>query len=283
MSIPIPDFTVRRVIREAIEDVLANRALLATEIFGELEPAERDEFLTALDVRKGKVRLGWGEEAPEDWCVTVALAGTEPLKTLGGVVSEDMPDPIALAELDDDISAAAEVTLTFVNGLPANLPARGMVRLGDEDTGEYAIYRLDAGACILEHRGILRTAPAAHDLGTPVMFFQHSQRRGYGEWLSMRVDVLGIGGDFVSILARVLQAYLINAAAAFNARGYALEDVRATDLAPRPAMFPANFSVRTVTLRFLTTLSLPETKPGVTRVTFTPTYEETEGVLHAAP
>lgn len=280
MSLSQPEFAVRDVL-ETVVGMLLDDPRLVDDMLAERPEDERDSFRTALGVREGKVRLGWALEPPEDWLVTVVLAGTAPVQTLGDVASDLTEEPLAARELATDIDATEPLEVTFATGLPDvpdEVPPRGLVRIGDE-LAVYAI-DIDAGTCTLERRGLQGTAAAPHDADTEVIFFERAQRIGYVEHVTLRIDVLGSNPPFLMTLARILQAFLMHARDHFEERGYTLETVTAGDLAPRAEAVQHLFA-RTITVRVLTAVSLPEILPPLTKINFTPTIE-TMGVSHAS-
>lgn len=275
--IPIPEFQVKDVCAAAAEAMLSDSAML-TEMLEGLAGARQDSFRTALADRKGKFRIGWGEEIPEDWVVTVALAGTDPQHTIGDHATRAYAEPLAGRLLAAALPPGDETAITFTTGVPGldQVPARGTLRIAAADAPrvEYATYRIVSGACVLEKRGLLGTKDRTHDAGTEVLFYNLLQRVGWMQRVNMRVDVLALDGEFTAILAWCLQAYLLTKAREFDDAGYTLQDLRASDLAPRPPLFPAHMAVRTISMSFLTTLSLPQPLATLVGTNVTVTADE---------
>src|SRR5262245_26130018 len=132
MPLPFPELALRDIIAAAIT------ALKDGELMGELlssrPTAEIDSYLTALDVREGKVVLGWSMEPPTDWQITVVMGGTDETHTVGDEPTGLLEDPLQLRLLTDDISAAAGITLplTSIPDVPEDVDARGLVRIDGE-------------------------------------------------------------------------------------------------------------------------------------------------------
>ena len=273
--IALPDFQVRKVCKEVADRMLTDAAMLAEMLEG-LDPAERDSFRTALaDRHEGQFRLGFGPEPPGDWSVVVALAGTDPQHTIGDLASPTYETPLKARTLSAEVGVAADAVVTFTNGVPnapADVPLRGTLRLGGDDPEgvEYVIYRIDAGVCRLESRGILGTTAKVHPVGTEVLFYERVQRLGWPERVTLRLDVLGVDGEFVAILASIFRAYLLTAAKDFDAAGYTLQDMRASDL----ALYPVYWCMPSLTLTFQTALSVPERIPVIVDTDVTLTTEQ---------
>lgn len=269
MSLALPEFAVREIIERAL-DIVFDDPLLLDDMLGELAEEERDSFRTALEVREGKVRLGWAQSPPEDWLVTVVLANTQPVGTLGGWASEITEEPRAEALLAAACTKDAEVALVLDGGIPDDIAPRGLVRIGNE----VATYHLNGAGdvCTLKARGVRLTTAAAHGIGADVTFFDLSQRIGYPQWTFLRVDVLGSNPPFLMALASIIQAFLMHARELFDERGYSIETITVGDLAPR-AEAVAHLFARTLTLKVLTAVSLPERIPALTQRVFTPTIE----------
>lgn len=283
MSLALPEFTVRDVIDAAIGMMVDPAApgydpRIVDDMLASRPQAERDSFRTALADRAGKVRLGWSQDVPEDWCVTVLMTGTQPQHTIGDIAGGLTEEVLALREIAADVSADPNAVVTFTSGVPDDVPARGVLRIGDE----LATYVIANGVCRLEARGIRETASAAHAADAEVRFYEYVQRIGWPEWVTLRVDVLGSNAAWMMMLARMLQAFVVHARDLFEAEGFTLQDVTAGDLQPRSAMWPAHWFARTLTLRLYTALSLPDVVPPITKVPFTPIVEGTEVHIAAA-
>jgi len=274
MSLSLPDFQVRDVVDAAVTQMLANPKIL-DEMLGFRPQSERDSFRTALTNRKGKVRLGWSAEIPEDWSVLVTLAGTQKIAIIGDTASDPEEEPLAVRILAAGINGQDGAAITFTNAAPAvpnDVPVRGTLRIGSE----YAIYRFDTGAFLLESRGILGSTATAHAIGTEIVFYTLTQRVGWPEQVTLRVDVLGSNPPFIMMLGRMLQAYLVAARDLFETQGFTLRGVETGDLAPRPPMFPAELFARTLVVTGLTALSLPEDLLTVTATDVTLTQDDAE-------
>ena len=275
MSLSLPEFAVRDVIEHVI-NVLGDDPRIVEDMLASRPASERDSFRTALLQREGKVRLGWSMDVPEDWSVTVLLAGTQARHTLGDIASMLTEDVRATRTLSAGISAAEGIPLTaslpVSTGATPEVPPRGLLYVGDE----IAIYSIASSTCTLTYRGVRGTAAAAHAGGSEVNFFTVSQRLGWPETVTLRVDVIGSNAAWMMMLARMVQAFLLHARDLFEDGGYTLQDVTAGDLQPRSSAWPAHLYVRTLTLTMFTALSLPEFIPAITETTFTPIVENME-------
>lgn len=280
MSVPydglaFPELVVFDVVEATLADLLNDPVKLDRLLSGRPE-RERDSIRTALTVREGKVRLGLNEQPPEDWQITVALQSKSPApggRTVGDTVSGPVEEPIATAVLEGTISNAVGVTLPLGGGAPGGLPARGRVRIGDEQ----AIYEVSGGDVILRERGILDTEAVAHLATELAVFHGIAQRVGWSAMSRVRVDVMSSDSRFTIVLGGMLVADLILARDRFEAQGATLHEIDETDLAPRPPLWPPHLCSRTLMLQVRTEVSLPEPLPVVTGVDTQLTVEGVDG------
>lgn len=260
-GLAIPELIVRRIVAAAVNLIRNESNLVESMMAG--EPIEDlDSIKTSLLNREEKVRLGFAFEPPEDWEVSIVLESEgQQTATIGNVVSDVVEDSIAEAELDADINAKAGQVLSLVGGVPVGLPERGRVRIGDE----VAIYVIIAGDITLTERGIVDTLADYHFAAEVAVFHTISQRIGWSERDSIRVDVSSQNALFALVVGRMLKATLIRSRKAFEDEGLTLHGITATDIAPKPAVL-AEFYTRTLKLDVRSEVSLPETYPIVTNV-----------------
>lgn len=275
MGLSMPEIAVRDIIDTAIAAFRTDDALL-NYMLEDLAAGDRESLRTALATRSPKVRLGWSRESEEDWSIAVTLAGTDPTHTIGNVVSDLDESAYDVRDLATAIGNEAETTLDLDGTFPTDLPARGIVLIGDE----YATFRVDAGpVVVLEARGIRGTTAVAHLSGVEVRFVEFSERIGWSDLVHLRVDILGSNAAFVVALSYLLRAYIQLQRGAFETAGMTLADIRMTDLAPRPAMLPADLYVRTLPLDVRVETALPEVVPAVTKTEVELTPENMEATL----
>jgi hypothetical protein len=261
-GIALPELIARDVAEDAVQRLLTTAEVLDF-VMTSRPQAERDEMRTAIGIRPGKVRLGWSLEPEEDWQVTVFLANAAPNpreRTLGDVVGVVEEDELHAATLADTIDDSAGVTLALLGTLPAGLPPRGRVRIGNE----LAIYAISGSTVTLPHRGVQQTLAAAHEAGEIVFFHSLSQRTGWGEECTIRIDVLSSNAYLNLVLATTIKSALLLAAADFNAAGLTLRGISESDLTPRPTAWPAHLFNRTLTLSVQREFALPEEMPIIT-------------------
>jgi hypothetical protein len=254
-----PDLDVQDVIAGAIEDLLANGTYL-DRLFASRPAAERDSFKTALRNNEGRVRLDWQRDAAEDWTVHIILASSGAMVMGGGITSPEYEEAFVVTgnpgTLDADITAADGVVLSLAGGIPAGLPPRGRVRLGDE----VSVYEIGGGPAeiLLTHRGVVSTVAAPHATGSSAVFHRLNRRIGYPEEITLNVAITALQPKMAIILTRLLAGALHRARGEFENRGYTLAKVMATDLGLRPNDWPAEFRTRTLNVQLFTELSVPE-------------------------
>ena len=285
-GLAFPEFVVRQVIDDSIKLLLADSTLLGQIVAG-LPTQDQESFLTALHFRSPgdqapRVRIGFGLENLEDWTVAVWLTGTSAgPRTIGDVTS----DPVPRVVLQDTLSAAIGAvdlpggeTLPLTGGVPAlnAVDERGRLAIGDAEVATYHITR-GPDTIKLIRRGVLGldgAEPAqAWPSGTAVEFVRLSQRFGNSETAQIRADVVSSNTAFTIVLGRIIKAFLLRERPAFEALGLTLHQVEESDMAPRPAAWPATLYSRSLTLTVRQEVSLPVTMPVVTDFDVVPTAE----------
>lgn len=261
-----PEIVIRNVLEGSLARLLANDAILSLAV-SELSQAERDTIRTMLQMRPGKVRLGWSREPFDDWVITVALASTKKTATLGEVVSGLKDVVVGMAMLGGAVSAEVGQGLPGVVR-PAGAAERGLLRIGDE----IAAYHDQAGTVVLVSRGLPdveggATAPAAHVSGEVASFFGRAHDLGWAEEDHLRLDVVSTSALFAIILGRLLPAWFALDWRYFEERGVSLEEATESDLAPRPFFVPDEGYARTLMVKCTTKVALPESIVPITDVT----------------
>ena len=285
MSLTFPTLDVRDLVEDLLASLLPDGSLLDAAL-GNRPAEDRDMIRRALEDRNNRVVLGWNAEQVSDWQITVALAGTAKGARGGGLISDTISHPSlqgrAERDLMADLSADENQAVTFTTGTPdvgdddGEVAAQGFVRIpADAAPFEYLTYAIASGVCTFRKRGILNTEARAWPSGTPAVFFDEwAQEEGWPEEVTLRLDIGGINSLFVDVVGRLLQGFIARSGEHFEEGGYTLLGCDATDLAPRPPMWPAAFFARTLTVRFLTTLSLPNAYPGITATSVAVTTED---------
>ncbi len=280
MSVPydglaFPEFVVMDVLEATLASLLDDPVKLDRLLAGR-PSRERDSIRTALQIREGKVRLGWGNLPQEDWMIVVALQHKAPDRggrTIGDTVSGPAEEPIATAVLEGTISNQPDVVLPLGGGAPEGLSPRGRVRIGEEQ----AIYEVVGSDVVLRTRGILETEAVAHLATELAVFHGIAQRVGWSALSSIRVDILASESRFAITLAGMLVADLVLGRDRFEAQGATLHEIEETDLAPRSPQFPEGLVHRTLMLKVRTEVSLPEPLPVITGAEQDLTVEGVDG------
>jgi hypothetical protein len=264
-GLSMPDLAVYDVVRAAIDALVVPGNSTVDLMLARRPDAEREMIVTALQTRPGEVRVGIPLENLHDWSVIVSMAGNTPKRhTVGDELSGIDELPVATTTLAAAITADEELDLPLVRvPMEVAVGSRGRLRIEDE----LAIYeKLNNGTVRLHGRGVQGTVAAAHATGTTVVFHVLSRVVGWVEGAQVRVDVLASNSLFAVNLARLLKAFLVAQQDTFDQQGLVLHEIAETDLAPRPAAWPAHLYTRTLTASLTAVLEVPVETPVVTGV-----------------
>jgi hypothetical protein len=254
-GIPLPDHVVRDIAQNFIDKLDATDLTIIEWVVGTLPEDVKESFRTAFRKRPGKARLGYGWDQTEDWQITVIVPTTQAVaRTLGDVGGPTDVETVYADGLTADITEHRNIVLPLSGPLPPPLVG-GIVALDDE----WAICVTVGADLVLLYRGVRGTVAVPHAAGTTARFLEFTSRVGWGEFATVRADVLSSNAVFNGVLATAIKAALLANNLAFENAGVTLRGITESDLTPRPEVWPAYLLHRSLMIECQRDFMIPET------------------------